>query len=523
MRVKLLAARAIALSQTTLPGAAECAATATAMARAIDHDVAVAYALAASWIAEPVSPQNDRRLDGARQILRIAYDNSEDALAPVGYLMLLTALLEQGDIRALDLELTGRSDTGRRFPGIHESEPAAWFRALRAILDGDLALAEQLVDEQRTISQVKPGSDAVAVHTSQVAIIRWMQGRIGECEDALLAARRDDPERPLWAAGLAWLWLRQGRRAAAGDLFWSLRDLDGIPTDRYWLSTLMIMGQLAIELGSRTFAADIYERLRPFRDRIVPLGFGTAFLGTTARTLGLLAEKLGRHGEARSHRERAVELARRIGAHAWLTEAQIELAEFSQRHGFDDIPASDLLAEAIATSTARGFRELRQRAAQQPTIRVMGRFEVVSADGVRAEWTSRKARELLKMLVAARGVAVSREVLMDALWPGVAPARLSNRFSVAVNAVRRALDPHRHLPRQQYVVTEGDSVRLNIANLDIDMERFHELVERADAESCREAEELYDQGLFTDEPYADWAIAARGRIEGIWFDRAAIG
>nr|WP_282597229.1 winged helix-turn-helix domain-containing protein [Cryobacterium sp. BB307] len=153
----------------------------------------------------------------------------------------------------------------------------------------------------------------------------------------------------------------------------------------------------------------------------------------------------------------------------------------------------------------------------------MGRFEVVSADGVRAEWTSRKARELLKMLVAARGVAVSREVLMDALWPGVAPARLSNRFSVAVNAVRRALDPHRHLPRQQYVVTEGDSVRLNIANLDIDMERFHELVERADAESCREAEELYDQGLFTDEPYADWAIAARGRIEGIWFDRAAIG
>lgn len=66
------------------------------------------------------------------------------------------------------------------------------------------------------------------------------------------------------------------------------------------------------------------------------------------------------------------------------------------------------------------------------------------------------------MLIAARGVASSREVLMDALWPGEEPSVLGNRFSVAVNVIRRALDPERLLSTQHHLVTEGDSVRLEL-------------------------------------------------------------
>ena len=78
---------------------------------------------------------------------------------------------------------------------------------------------------------------------------------------------------------------------------------------------------------------------------------------------------------------------------------------------------------------------------------MLGAFEVSSADGTTARWTSRKARKLLKILVAHRGAPVHREVLMDLLWPTVDPATLGNRLSVALSTVRRALDPITRTPR----------------------------------------------------------------------------
>lgn len=111
--------------------------------------------------------------------------------------------------------------------------------------------------------------------------------------------------------------------------------------------------------------------------------------------------------------------------------------------------------------------------------------------------------------IAARGVATSREVFMDALWPDEAPATLGNRFAVAINVIRRALDPDRVHPMQHHVVTEAESVRLELANLDIDLERFLTLAERDDPSGRQAAVRLYLGDAFSDEPYADWAIEVR--------------
>ena len=43
-------------------------------------------------------------------------------------------------------------------------------------------------------------------------------------------------------------------------------------------------------------------------------------------------------------------------------------------------------------------------------------------------WQSRKARDLLKILVARRGRPTPREALMEALWPGQSPGPLGNRL-----------------------------------------------------------------------------------------------
>lgn len=508
MTAEVVASASVYSSQTDLDAAEALAAEAWRMAERLGDAVSRAYALAARGFSRAAPEHSRERVRVARELLAIASDAGESVLLPVGYALLLVGLLEQGEIRELDLELLRQRTERANSWGHALPDVSSHFQCLRAILDGDTETAQRQA-ESLFAQMSATDRNALALYTTQTGMIRWMQGRIDGLEEGFMAARREYPEQLLWSVSLAWLWLIQGRRASAEALLNSLPDLDEIPRNRYWLSTITVLAEIARLSGSRENAERIRARLLPFAGQLVPVGVGVAFWGTCARTLGLLEEHLGLQDDARSHLELAVEMSGRLGALAWHAEAQIELAEFAIRHDLADVPAYELLAEAKATSEARGFAALARRAMFRPRIRVLGGFEVISLCGKRAEWTSRKARELLKMLVAARGVATSREVFMDVLWPDERPSVLGNRFSVAVNVIRRALDPDRMLPTQHHVVTEGDSIRLDLESLDIDLERFFSLAQSDDEVSRRAALELYRGDLFSDEPYTDWAVGVR--------------
>lgn len=509
---QIIAPAALRSAQCDLDAAAEAAADLAERTARLGGQVAHAYALATWGMTHPAPEYTARRAQVADETLTIAAEHGESALVPVGYALLLVALLEQGEIRSLDLELLEQHSRAASLTNTPEANPAVWFGCLRLILDGDSDEAERLAHDLLRQSPTE-GTLARALHTTQLGMIRWMQGRIADAEGMFLAARRDYPDQFLWPASLAWLWLLQGRRASAETLLRSLPPPEEIPRDRYWLSTLAILAEVARMRASLEDAERLHALLRPFAAHLVPAGVGVSFWGTAARTVGLLDEQLGLLQDARAHLELAIEMSARVGALAWHAQAQIELAEFGMRHEVVDISAFELLAEARATSEARGFTALARRARHRPQIRVLGGFEVISLCGARAEWASHKARVLLKMLVAAHGVTTSREVFMEVLWPGEEPAALGNRFSVAINVIRRALDPERQLPTQHHVVTEGDSVRLALDHLDIDLERFLALAQRQDDASARAAKILYRGPAFSEEPYAEWAQAIRDHAE----------
>ncbi len=71
-----------------------------------------------------------------------------------------------------------------------------------------------------------------------------------------------------------------------------------------------------------------------------------------------------------------------------------------------------------------------------PYVRTMGTFQVIRGRSPfdTAEWPSKKARELFKLLIARRGRPTARELLMDTLWPDDEPTRC------AKPAVRRIVD-----------------------------------------------------------------------------------
>lgn len=494
-----------------------------AVAQAIGSDLAVAHAALAWAITHPTPEYSERRIVVARDVLETADMHADLDLQYAGYLVLLVALLEAGDIRSLDMELLekrARNAARVREETVH---PTAWFDCLRSILDGDIELAESHAEALRAMQEQLEGdqdasaqTESLALYITHLGMIRWMEGRIDGAEDLFLRARRAYPEQCLWPASLAWLWLLQGRTASAEAIMRSLPPPDEIPRDRYWLSTMTVLAQIATIFGTRSRADELRVILTPFADRLVPVGVGVAFWGTVSRTLGLLEEQLGLREEARQHLELAIETSSRIGALAWHAEAQIELALFAIRHDLTDVNPYELLSQARAACESRGFHMLARRAQAQPRLRVLGRFEVISVTGVRAEWNSRKARELCKMLIAARGVPTSREVFMEVLWPGEPPSKLGNRFSVAINVIRRALDPHRMHPTQHMLVTEGDAVRFELDHIDVDLERFLVCAERDDVASAQLARSLYRGDAFAEEPYADWAVAVRDHAKRVW-------
>ena len=155
-------------------------------------------------------------------------------------------------------------------------------------------------------------------------------------------------------------------------------------------------------------------------------------------------------------------------------------------------------------------------------VTTLGRF-AVQRDGVpigAAEWQSKKARDLLKILVSRRGRLTPRDVLMEALWPEEPAGRLSNRLSVALSTLRAVLDPGRRRPADHFVVAAGDALALRLENVDVDVEAFLaaageslERVRGGDRDGVRArleaAEASYAGDFLEEELYEDWAAPLR--------------
>jgi len=155
-------------------------------------------------------------------------------------------------------------------------------------------------------------------------------------------------------------------------------------------------------------------------------------------------------------------------------------------------------------------------------INSLGAFRVVREGGIvpLTAWQSKKARTLLKILVARRGRSTTRDFLMQALWPEENPDAVSRRLSVALATVRAVLDPEKRHPPDQFVVGDKDAVRLQLANLPIDVERFLAAAAeglalyrdgRATEARARllAAEYAYDGDFLEEDLYEDWAIPLR--------------
>jgi DNA-binding SARP family transcriptional activator/tetratricopeptide (TPR) repeat protein len=167
-------------------------------------------------------------------------------------------------------------------------------------------------------------------------------------------------------------------------------------------------------------------------------------------------------------------------------------------------------------------------------VQCLGGFAVLR-DGVSvpvSEWKSRKARDLVKILIARGGRPVHRETLRDLLWPGEEPAQTASRLSVALSTARAVLDPAKQHPPGWYLGADNDTLWIDGTHADIDVERFLELASGAETErkpgpspaatdALAAAEAAYVGDAFPEDPYEDWTVSLRERTRAtyIWAAR----
>ncbi|MER5266114.1 BTAD domain-containing putative transcriptional regulator [Actinosynnema sp. NPDC002837] len=231
-------------------------------------------------------------------------------------------------------------------------------------------------------------------------------------------------------------------------------------------------------------------------------------------------------GRARTGRDEALSLLAQAAA-AWaeignpIGGIEVSIAKARVLGGADGLALVTVAGQAAGRIGARGLVAEAASVAEScgrstgpaVSIRTLGGFQVLvrGAAVPATAWQSKKARDLVKILVARRGRPATREALMALLWPDEPPERVANRFSVALSTARLVLDPDRC--DRHGIVADHDQVRLDPAAVDVDVLRFH-----ADAKAglagrspalLASAETAYTGDFLEEDPYADWAAELR--------------
>lgn len=152
-------------------------------------------------------------------------------------------------------------------------------------------------------------------------------------------------------------------------------------------------------------------------------------------------------------------------------------------------------------------------------IHTFGSFRVVfdgRTVGV-GDFPSKKAKQLLAMLVLARGKRVSVDHLIDSLWGAKLPKDPVSTVEQTVSVLRSFLAK---LFPDPIVLTSSGGYALNSCVVDIDLDRFDQLTLAAANSSAEQALQLLKEALaiadgvvLEEEQYAEWSSNAREYYE----------
>ncbi len=351
---------------------------------------------------------------------------------------------------------------------------------------GDRAMARAQYEEAIAVSE--PAGDLQGLVPSLAGLARVLVDDDPERAESL--ARRAVALGPaLGRVGallaLGWITLHRGNHAPAMDAMTEAASLARLRRDRAGLAESLEL-DAALADDPATAQARLTEARTIWQDVGAVLGVARVDLALAQTAVAVDVEPLA------------------VAARAALTAAGAEIPE-----GTSSAPADQ------------------PDGAGPVELRTLGGFEVFRhGQAIRlADWGSRRARDLVKILVARRGRRVLREQLMELLWPEEDPIRTARRLSVMISTARGVLDPERLLDPVGGIGADREAIWLALPVDAVDVERFRAIAAQGLARLGRDdgaaatldrAAAIYRGDFLEDDPYADWAVALREESRAVY-------
>jgi tetratricopeptide (TPR) repeat protein len=357
-RAVVLASLARALSGTERQAeAAACAETAMAMAQRAGDRGSLAQVLVRTALLDPtVEHAADLAVKGA-ELVQLAESLDDDQLRIWGFVLRFWSSLQLGDLATSDGCIATYSVLSER---LHEplwNDMQAYVIHLRAMLAGDLVLAERTLVEY---SDAFRRYGIEGVHGLLMFVLRREQGRLGAIAPALRTLVQVQPEAAFWRPGLVALYVELGMVDEARAEFERLAagDFAAIPDDHTREIALGLAAEGCAAVGNAERAEQLLVRLSPCRGKMLQ-GLGQACLGPADRLLAMLAATAGREHEADVLFDAAIGLCRRMPSPLWLAHCLHDAAVHWA--GRDPERAEMMLAEAGELCERHGLAGLARK------------------------------------------------------------------------------------------------------------------------------------------------------------------
>jgi DNA-binding SARP family transcriptional activator len=158
----------------------------------------------------------------------------------------------------------------------------------------------------------------------------------------------------------------------------------------------------------------------------------------------------------------------------------------------------------------------------QLRIQLLGAFDV-RRDGVPISpnaWRGQKTRDLLKILLLARGRYVAADQLVEWLWPAAEPGAGTASLRAAVSDLRQLLEPGLARGRDSaFVLTRHEGYCFSPeAPVDLDLADFERALRSASRRDLETALARHPGELLEENPYAEWAQPERARLRDLRLD-----
>ena len=159
--------------------------------------------------------------------------------------------------------------------------------------------------------------------------------------------------------------------------------------------------------------------------------------------------------------------------------------------------------------------------AEKLTVRSFGGLSIYyQGTPISIIWESQKARLLFSYLLITNDQWVHRDKFIEMLWPGCVGNAGSNNFKTTLSRLRKSFSGPRII---NPVMTQGEAVRINIHDIDVDSSQFRlhavsgiKLLSRGESKAAREcletALDLYSGEFLPEEPFNEFIKSARNEL-----------